>query len=184
MKNATRMYKRPDVIVMGGGLAGVSAALLLGRRGYDVICIGPAPKPDYGLGESLDFAAPALFAELGFDDKDLVCQNSATWKKLIKVETFSGESFVLRPLEFFESVFGTETRTLHVDRAKFDAALRKAARSAGVKFVDAKVVGLESDGLTVANTMAATKGITSSDPCPARARAVSSVVTTCWQRGR
>ena len=140
------MRKRSDVIVMGGGLAGVSAALLLSRRGYDVICIGPAPKPDYSLGESLDFAAPALFAELGFDGDALVCEDSATWKKLIKVETRSGESFILRPPEFFESVFGTETRTIHVDRSKFDAALRGAAQQAGVDFVDAKISRLESNG--------------------------------------
>ncbi len=131
---------------MGGGLAGVSAALLLRRRGFGVICIGPTPKPDYSLGESLDFAAPALFAELGFDDDALVRDNNATWKKLIKVETPSGRSFVLRPLDFFQSLFGTETRTIHVDRSKFDAVLREAAQEAGVEFVDAKVTRLDSDG--------------------------------------
>ena len=144
-KRKTRVHNRSDVIIMGGGLAGVSAALLLRRRSYRVICIGPTPEPDYSLGESLDFAAPALFAELGFDGNALVCEDSATWKKLIKVETFSGESFVLRPLEFFESVFRTETRTIHVDRSKFDAALREAAQAAGVEFVDAKVTRLKSD---------------------------------------
>ena len=138
--------KRSDVIVMGGGLAGVSAALLLSRRGYHVICIGPTPQPDYSLGESLDFAAPALFAELGFDCNALAREDSATWKKLIKVETPLGESFVLRPLGFFQSVFGLETRTIHVDRSKFDAALRDAAQAAGVEFLDAKVNRLQSNG--------------------------------------
>jgi hypothetical protein len=122
------------------------AALLFGPRGYRLICIGPTPHSDYSLVESLDFAAPALFAELGFDGNALVSEDRATWKKLIKVEAQSGESLVLRPLGFFESVFGTQTRKIHVDRSTFDAALREAAQQAGVEFVDAEVTRLQSNG--------------------------------------
>jgi hypothetical protein len=53
-----------------------------------------------------------------------------------------------------------------------------------VHLANPQIVGLESDGLTVANTMAATNGITSSDPRPSRPLVASNVVTLCWQRGR
>jgi len=135
-----------DVIVMGGGLAGMAISLLLRRRGRHVVCIGPTPKPDFSLGESLDFAAPALFAELGFDCDAMVRDNRATYKRLVKVVTDTGEDFVLHPWEFLNSRFGLATTTIHVDRSQFDASLRQAARESGVELIDRKVARLISSG--------------------------------------
>jgi flavin-dependent dehydrogenase len=131
---------------MGGGLAGMAASLLLRRRGWHVTCIGPTPEPDYSLGESLDFAAPALFTELGFDCDTMVRDNSATYKRLIKVVTETGEAFILHPGNFLESRLGLSTTTIHVDRSIFDASLRQAAQESGVELIDTKVARLTSSG--------------------------------------
>jgi len=53
-----------------------------------------------------------------------------------------------------------------------------------VHLANPQIVGLESDGLIVANTMAATNGTTRSDPCPNRDFVASNVVTLSRRRGR
>ena len=37
------MPEQSDVLVSGGGIAGLTAAAVFGAMGYDVICVDPAP---------------------------------------------------------------------------------------------------------------------------------------------
>ena len=55
-----------EAVVFGAGVAGLTAALLLRRSGVRVVCVDPDPPPRQRVGESLDWAAPALLDQIGF----------------------------------------------------------------------------------------------------------------------
>jgi flavin-dependent dehydrogenase len=57
--------QRCDVLVMGGGPAGSSAAIVLAERGYDVVLIEKAHHPRFHIGESLLPSNLPLFERLG-----------------------------------------------------------------------------------------------------------------------
>src|SRR5437016_9969924 len=54
-----------DVVVIGGGPAGSTAAALLARRGYGVIALEKAHHPRFHIGESLLPMNLPLFERLG-----------------------------------------------------------------------------------------------------------------------
>ena len=57
--------RRCDVLVMGGGPAGSTAAILLARRGYDVVLLEKSHHPRFHIGESLLPANLPLLERLG-----------------------------------------------------------------------------------------------------------------------
>jgi flavin-dependent dehydrogenase len=57
--------QRCDVLVMGGGPAGSTAAIVLAERGYDVVLVEKARHPRFHIGESLLPANLPLFERLG-----------------------------------------------------------------------------------------------------------------------
>ena len=58
-----------DVVVIGGGPAGSTAAALLARRGYEVIALEKAHHPRFHIGESLLPMSLPLFERLGVAEK-------------------------------------------------------------------------------------------------------------------
>jgi flavin-dependent dehydrogenase len=58
-----------DVVVIGGGPAGSTAAALLARRGYRVVALEKARHPRFHIGESLLPMNLPLFERLGVLDK-------------------------------------------------------------------------------------------------------------------
>jgi flavin-dependent dehydrogenase len=58
-----------DVVVIGGGPAGSTAAALLARRGYKVIALEKAHHPRFHIGESLLPMNLPIFERLGVLDK-------------------------------------------------------------------------------------------------------------------
>ncbi len=53
-----------DVTVIGGGLAGMAACIHLSKAGLRVLCIDAGGIENEAVGESLDWSAPGLLAEL------------------------------------------------------------------------------------------------------------------------
>src|ERR1700739_3829775 len=58
-----------DVVVIGGGPAGSTAAALLARRGYKVVALEKSHHPRFHIGESLLPINLPVFERLGVLDK-------------------------------------------------------------------------------------------------------------------
>src|SRR5271156_4494624 len=58
-----------DILVMGGGPAGSTAAILLAAQGYRVVLLEKARHPRFHIGESLLPANLPLFERLGVADR-------------------------------------------------------------------------------------------------------------------
>lgn len=130
----------PQVAVLGAGLAGIAVATRLARAGIEVVCIDPHPTARTPVGESLDWSAPQLLADLGFDRAELLAAGLATTKHHIRVDSVDGVAFELAPEPWFaRRPLSFEIATLHLDRARFDRALLGAAERAGVRFLRERV---------------------------------------------
>jgi flavin-dependent dehydrogenase len=129
-----------DVIVLGGGLAGLAAATHLARAGIQVLCVDPSPCEGVRVGESLDWAAPQLLANLGFEARALLDDRVATRKRHLRVLPDDGPAFELAPEPWFaRAPLSLELETLHLDRERFDRALLAAAQRAGVEVLRERV---------------------------------------------
>lgn len=144
-----------DVLIAGGGVAGLAAGRLLAQTGLRVVCVEPEPFPRQRVGESLDWSAPALLADLGIQADSLIAQGLATPKRELRGVAADAPRMTGRPPGWVRKwPLRFELRTVHVDRPQFDQALYEAAWEAGVEFhwdrldsvrlVDDRVV----DGLT------------------------------------
>jgi flavin-dependent dehydrogenase len=134
------------VTVIGGGLAGMAASIHLARAAYRVLCIESEPGSHPPVGESLDWSAPALLADLGLPMDRLIEENIATYKRHVTVKLMDGSSRHYEPGEWLEKPpYNVELRTLHVDRLQLDQALREVTLNEGVEMVKDRIVDIESD---------------------------------------
>jgi len=129
-----------QILVIGGGPGGSTAATLLARAGFDVSLLEAAVFPRYHIGESLLPSILQIFDLLGarhkLDTFGFQRKNGAflEWGR----ETW--------PLNFGE-LSGDKTYAYQVDRAEFDHFLLEHARSQGVKaFEGVEVSALSFDG--------------------------------------
>jgi flavin-dependent dehydrogenase len=132
------MNERYAAVVAGGGPAGSAAALALARGGRRVLLVDAAPSAP-AVGEALPPVGRALLGELGLLDGFLAQGhapspgNASAWG--------SGE------LAASDFVFGVHGPGWHLDRARFDAGLRDAARRAGAEVLSpARVTGAARTG--------------------------------------
>lgn len=120
-----RIPKSCDVVVIGGGPAGSSAATLLSQKGYDVVLFDKEKHPRYRVGESiiphfwrycdLVGASDQMEAE-GFVHK---AGGTVAWEGTIR-------QVALRD-------FGHVRPALHVERDRFDQILLESSRAHGTQ---------------------------------------------------
>ncbi len=129
-----------DAVVIGAGLAGLAAAIHLARHGFRVICVEQRREIRKVVGESLDWSAPDLLANLGLPMDDLVSTEAATWKRHITVTRRDCSKKEFLPGAWLaDPPWNVEICTMHLDRDRTDARLREMALRLGVSILNERV---------------------------------------------
>ena len=129
-----------QILVIGGGPGGSTAATLLARAGFEVSLLESAVFPRYHIGESLLPSILQIFDLLGARQK---LDAFGFQRKNGAFLEWGQESW---PLNFGE-LGGDKTYAYQVDRAEFDHFLLEHARSQGVQaFEGVEVSAISFDG--------------------------------------
>lgn len=132
-----------DVLVIGGGPAGASAAIRSRQAGLRTLLVEKLPFPRFRIGESLLPDGNALLRELGVWEK--VCQAGFIQKFGARFYLGAGEAE--KKVDFSTGLVPGLDRTFQVDRARFDALLVDHARELGAELrIGATVRALHTDG--------------------------------------
>jgi menaquinone-9 beta-reductase len=139
-----------EVIVIGGGLAGMSAAIRLAKAGVKVMCLEADVEYNDPVGESLDWSAPELLKTLGFPMEQLLQGGIATWKRHVILKLRNGTERHYIPSDWLaKPPFNVELRTIHVDRTLLNRAIRQTLLGSGVALLPSKIVQVERDGMRI-----------------------------------
>lgn len=149
--------KQPfDVIIIGGGIAGLSASIHLMRGGLRVLCVDAEDTSAAPVGESLDWSAPELLGELGLPIQQLIEEGFGTWKKHVTLQNASGAIIRYFPGEWLgQPPFNIELRTLHVDRVRLNAAIRDIALREGVLLLSDRIAEVKTAGRSIRSLVTA-----------------------------
>jgi flavin-dependent dehydrogenase len=136
-----------DVLIIGGGPAGATAAALLAKSGRDVILLEKEAHPRFHIGESLLPCNLAIFERLGMHDE---IRDMGVYKPGAEfISDDTGESV---DFNFATGVDGAFTHSYHVRRSQFDAALFALARRNGSRAMErmrvVEVVLMQENGDT------------------------------------
>ena len=143
------MTTRADVAIAGGGLAGLATAIGLARRGRRVVCVEPAPWPRPAVGESLEFSAPGLLADLGVEMATDAPRPHLFPKTAVRIaggaDGCDGVFTVWPPTWFARPPIWCSRFALHADRVELDRRLSELAIDAGAEILPERVATIEHD---------------------------------------
>jgi menaquinone-9 beta-reductase len=145
-----------DVTVIGGGLAGMAASLHLAKAGFRVACIEPEAGVRQPVGESLDWASPALLEAVGLSWEALIQSGIATYKRGVTLHLSQGEARDFRPpLWVGRAPFNVVLHTIHVDRLRLDQKLQELVIARGVTIFHDKALSVEKRGMRIVSIQTA-----------------------------
>lgn len=121
-----------DIVIIGGGPAGSTAAALLAQKGFKVTLLEKAVHPRFHIGESLLPANMPLLEKLGVKDK-VAAIGMPKWG----VEFNTPDGAMQSQLEFAEAWDKSMPSAYQVRRADFDYVLIQNAREKGADVVEA-----------------------------------------------
>jgi flavin-dependent dehydrogenase len=141
---------RPDVTIIGGGVAGMAATIHLATAGLRVTCLEPESGVRQAVGESLDWATPDLLGAVGFSKDYLLRSHVSTYKRHVTLQMKDGTSvqYAVSPW-LGRAPYNIELNTLHADRLTLDPRLRERVVSLGVSVVRGRAVSVERDGARI-----------------------------------
>jgi flavin-dependent dehydrogenase len=138
--------KLRDVIIVGGGPAGSTAANLLAHAGHDVLLLEKETFPRFHIGESLLPIDLPIFTRLGVTlPADRYIRKDGA--EFINERTGEHVTFT-----FAKALDGTPRHAYQVERARFDELLLRQAAARGAEVREGvKVTGsaLDADGASV-----------------------------------
>ena len=118
-----------DVVVMGGGPAGCTAATLVAMRGFRVALLEREKTPPFKVGESLVPYTYETFARLGIVER----LKASHFQKKHSVQFFSASGRGSAPFYFSETDPHERSTTWQVRRSELDALLLENAADRGVE---------------------------------------------------
>ncbi|MGI4951396.1 MAG: tryptophan 7-halogenase [Janthinobacterium lividum] len=128
-----------DILVVGGGPAGSTAAALLAEAGHDVLLVEKARHPRFHIGESLLPRNTELLERLGLVDRVAAIGVHKPGAEFVSDETGTAVQF-----SFAEGLDRRFTSSWQVRRAEFDALLFQAAVDRGARTMqDTRVIAVE-----------------------------------------
>src|SRR6266851_4395907 len=152
------MLQRTDVFIIGGGPAGLAAAIAVRQRGFDVVVAdGAEPPIDKACGEGLLPDAVQVLARLG-------------------VEIPASERFELQGIRFLDADLKVDAKFpaawgIGVRRAVLHARMVERARKVGVTLLWKKPVsGISSAGVITNRQTIAARWIIGADGIRSRVR--------------
>lgn len=124
-----------EVVVIGGGPAGASAAILLRQKGHRVLVLEREKFPRFMVGESLLPAAWDMWEKLKVRTAVEAMDYPTKRGVLFKITDTTGtHEFLVRTDEYPE--YFVHPFTFHVDRASFDQLLLSRAREEGATVME------------------------------------------------
>jgi halogenation protein CepH len=137
----------PDVVIGGGGLAGLAGAVHLRRQGLRVVCVEPTDGPTAAVGESFDFSTVALLEELGLPFDLLRASGAGHPKDLVQLVVPGSDPETVWPAPWFARwPVRCSMQALHGDRHRLDRLVAGLAHAEGVEMLRDRVTRVRTSG--------------------------------------
>ncbi|PRY30386.1 flavin-dependent dehydrogenase [Spirosoma oryzae] len=127
-----------DVVVAGAGPAGCAAAIVLKQAGHNVCLVDQASRLVRKVGESVPGAIIRLLNRLGILGIDTLLSPEDHKRCVANASAWGSDQWVYQ-----DALRNPEGGGWHINRARFDAALRQRAILAGIPLYAARVGPLE-----------------------------------------